>query len=264
MANNIKTEVQESGVAEQVRNVELADLAVTFDLPATRFQRELALLGWSMLVQEATRLAHADEFERNVGQRSIDPASLDVTPTWAHFVQAAKEFLPHLAARAPGTPTSPADRLTGYVYVLFDGMTGLSKIGHTKTEGHRQRAQMGGHGNVLVNAVNAVNAKVPDCLAAEAKCHEHFAQYRTNGEWFSAKLEDILQYIHVELDWLEIDYENQARLVQYILHCQSGDREEARAALMEGRRKHSRLKPTSSGLAFKAKCNIFEETPEIP
>lgn len=242
VANNIKTEVQENGMVEQVRNVELADLAAAFDLPATRFQRELALLGWGMIVQEATRFAHAEEFERKVGQRNSDPASHDVTPTWAHFVQAAKEFLPHLAARAPGTPTSPPDRLTGYVYVLFDGMTGLSKIGHTKTEGHRQRAQMGGHGSVLVNAVNA---KVPDCLAAEAKCHEYFVQYRTNGEWFSAKLEDILQYIHAELDWLEIDYENQARLVQYILHCQSGNREEAKAALMEGRRKHSRLKPTS-------------------
>nr|WP_274609995.1 GIY-YIG nuclease family protein [Pseudomonas sp. TH39(2020)] len=198
-----------------------------------------------MIVDEATRLAHADEFDRNIGQRkrTIDLASRDVKPTWAHLVQAAKEFLPHLASRVPGTPTSPPDRLTGYVYVLFDGMTGLSKIGHTKSTGHRQRAQMGGHGSALVNVVNA---KVADCLAAETKCHEHFARYRTNGEWFSAKLEDIMQYVDAELDWLEIDYENEAKLEQYILHCQSGNREEAKAVLMEGRRKHSRLKPTSS------------------
>lgn len=230
-------------MVKQVRNVELADLAATLDLPATRFQRELALLGWGMIVQEATRLAHADEFESGVGQRHIDPASLDVTPTWAHLVQAVKELLPHLASRVPRTSTSPPDRLAGYVYVLFDRMTGLSKIGHTKTEGYRQRAQMGAHGSVLVNVVNA---KVADCVAAEAKCHEYFAQHRTNGEWFSVKLIDITQYVHEELDWLEIDYENQARLEQYILHCQSGDGAEAKAVLMDGRRKYSRLKPTTS------------------
>ncbi|WP_448108850.1 hypothetical protein [Pseudomonas azerbaijanoccidentalis] len=92
MTTNIKTEAQESGLAEQDRNAELADLVATFDLPATRFQRELALLGWGRNVHEATRLAQADEFERNVGQQTIN-----VTPTWAHLVQAAKEFLPHLA-----------------------------------------------------------------------------------------------------------------------------------------------------------------------
>ena len=245
VANNIKTEVQESGMVEQVQKVELADLAAAFDLPATRLQRELSLLGWGMIVNEAIRLAHADDSDRNVGQRRILKSlkDLDVTPSWAHFVEAAKEFLPHLASRAPGNPTSPPDRLVGYVYVLFDGMTGLSKIGHTKTAGRRQRAQMSGHGSVLVNVVNA---KVADCLAAEAKCHQHFAQYRTNGEWFSVKLEDIIQYVHAELDWLEIDYENQARLAQYILHCRSGSREEAKAVLMEGRRKHTRLKPTST------------------
>lgn len=112
----------------------------------------------------ATRLAHADDFERNVGQRNIDPASLDVAPTWAHLVKAAKQFLPHLASRAHGTPTSPPDRLAGYVYVLFDGKTGLGKIGHTKTAGQRQRVQMAGLGSALVNVVNA---RVADCLTAE-------------------------------------------------------------------------------------------------
>lgn len=244
MANNIKIEVQESGMVEQVGTVELADLAAAFDLPATRIQRELTLLGWHMILNEATRLAHVDDFDRNAGKRRIIESlkDLEVTPTWAHFIEAAKEFLPHLASRAPGKPTSPPNRLVGYVYVLFDGMTGLSKIGHTKTAGRRQRAQMSGHGSALVNVVNA---KVADCLAAETKCHEHFAQYRTNGEWFSAKLEDIIQYVDAELDWLEIDFENQPRLAQYIFHCQSGNREEAKAVLMEGRRKHSRLKPTS-------------------
>lgn len=169
-------------------------------------QRELTLLGRGMIAQKATRLAH-------------------------------------VVSRASGTPTSPPDRMAGYVYILFDGMTGLCKIGHTKTEGYRQRVQMGSHGSVLVNVVNA---KMADCVAAEAKCHEHFAQYRTNGEWFSAKLLDIIQYVHVELDWLEIDYENKARLVQYIIHCQSGDRAGAKEALMGGRRKYSRLKPTTS------------------
>lgn len=116
-------------MVKQALNVELADLVATFDLPAMRFQRELALLGWGTIVQEATRLTHAEEFKRNVRQRNIDPASFDVTPTWAHLVQAAKEFLSHLASQVPGTPTRPPDRLAGYVCVLFDGMTGLSKIG---------------------------------------------------------------------------------------------------------------------------------------
>jgi hypothetical protein len=98
-------------MAKQVLNVELADLASTFDLPATRFQRELALLGWGIIVQKATRLAHADDFARNVGQWSIDPVSFDITPNWVHLVQAAKEFLPRLASRAHGTATSPP--LTG-------------------------------------------------------------------------------------------------------------------------------------------------------
>lgn len=71
VANNIKTEVQESGMVEQVQKVELADLAAAFDLPATRLQRELSLLGWGMIVNEAIRLAHADDSDRNVGQRRI-------------------------------------------------------------------------------------------------------------------------------------------------------------------------------------------------
>ncbi|VVM45553.1 hypothetical protein PS619_00514 [Pseudomonas fluorescens] len=220
-------------MTEQFRTVEPADMATTFNLPATRFQRELALLGWGMIVNEATRLAHSDEFDRNIQQRRAiqNLQDLEVTPTWAHLVQAAKELFPHLASRAPETSTSPPDRLIGHVYVLFDGMTGLSKIGHTKGKGNRQRALIGSHGSFLVNVVNA---KVADCLTAEAKCHEHFARYRTNGEWFSAKLDDIVQYVHAELDWLEIDYENQAKLEQYILHCQSGDRAEAKAVMMVG------------------------------
>ncbi|WP_416425184.1 GIY-YIG nuclease family protein [Pseudomonas sp. App30] len=226
-------------MTEQFMSVEPADLAATFNLPASRFEQELALLGWRIIVDEATRLAQADDFDRNIGQRRVvnSVQDLQVTPTWAHIVQAAKIFFPHLASRAPETPTSPPDRLIGYVYVLFDGMTGLSKIGHTKGRGNRQRAQMGSHGSILANVVNA---KVADCLAAEAKCHEHFAQCRTNGEWFSAKLEDIVQYVHTELDWLEIDYENQRTLGQYILHCQSGDRAEAKAVLMEGQKTRSK------------------------
>lgn len=244
MANNIKNGAKESGFSEQTLSIESADLAATFGLSAKRFQEELASLGLGMILHEANRLACVDEFDRltELRKRNIDRVRRDVKPKWAHLVQAAKEFLPHLASRVPGSPTSPPDRLTGYVYVLFDGMTGLSKIGHTKTTGRRQRAQMGGHGSALINVVNA---KVADCLAAEAKCHKHFSQYRTNGEWFSAKLEDILQYVDAELDWLEIDYENQAKLEQYILHCQAGNRDAAKVVLMEGRRTHSRLKSTS-------------------
>jgi hypothetical protein len=248
LTRDTKTEADENGSAEQFINVELADLAVTFGLPAKRFQEELAKFGWGMILDEANRLAHVDEFDRmtELRKQNKERVRRDVHPTWAHLVQAAKEFLPHLASRVPGTPTSPPDRLTGYVYVLFDGMTGLSKIGHTKTAGRRQRAQMGGHGSPIVNVVNV---KVTDCLAAETQCHEHFAQYRTNGEWFSAKLAEIIHYVETELDWLGVDYENQETLEHYIHHCQSGNREDAKAVLREGRSRHSRLKPTSGGHA---------------
>jgi len=246
LARDTKTEADKNGSTEQFINIELADLAVTFDLPAKRLQEELAKFGWGMIFDEANRLAHVDEFDRmtELRKQNKERVRRDVHPTWAHLVQAAKEFLPHLASRVPGTPTSPPDRLTGYVYVLFDGMTGLSKIGHTKTAGRRQRAQMGGHGSPIVNVVNV---KVTDCLAAETQCHEHFAQYRTNGEWFNAKLEEIIQYVDTELDWLSIDYESQETLQHYIHHCKSGNREEAKAVLREGRSRHSRLKPPSGG-----------------
>ncbi|MFK3797158.1 GIY-YIG nuclease family protein [Pseudomonas sp. NPDC088444] len=226
-------------MTEQFQNVELADLAATFDLPATRFQQELALLGWGMLLDEASRLAHADNFDRNLGHQRIIKSvkDLEVAPTWAHLVEAAKDLFPHLASRAPQASTHPPDRLIGYVYVLFDGMTGLCKIGHTKGAGGRQRVQISSHGSVLANVVNA---KVPDCLAAEAKCHQHFSQYRENGEWFSAKLEDIAQYVRTELDWLEIDCEDPHWLEQYILHCQSGNRVEAKAALAKGKKTRSK------------------------
>ncbi|SIT38778.1 conserved hypothetical protein [Paraburkholderia piptadeniae] len=99
---------------------------------------------------------------------------------------------------------------------------------------------MGSHGSVLVKVVNA---KVADCRATEAQCHAQFAQYRTNGEWFSADLEAIIRYTHMELDWMEIDYVNQARLGQSMLFCRASELAVAKAVLTDGRGRAQCRKP---------------------
>jgi hypothetical protein len=119
-------------------------------------------------------------------------------------------------------------RLEGYLYLLHDGMTGLSKIGCTKTDGNRQKAIMGAHSNVLVNVLNA---KVADYRAAETQCHRHFQAFRTNGEWFNVRLEDIIEYIHGKLEWLELDFESPGRVMNYLLFCRLGDMRRAKEVL---------------------------------
>jgi len=119
-------------------------------------------------------------------------------------------------------------RLEGYLYLLHDGMTGLSKIGCTKTAGSRQKAIMGAHSNVLVNVLNA---KVADYRAAETQCHRHFQAFRTNGEWFSAPLQSIIEYMHGQVDWLELDFESPGRVMNYLVFCRLGDMRRAKEVL---------------------------------
>jgi hypothetical protein len=116
----------------------------------------------------------------------------------------------------------------GYLYLLHDGITGLSKIGCTKTSGSRQKAIMGAHSNVLVNVLNL---QVEDYRAAEAQCHRHFQAFRTNGEWFSVPLQSIVEYMHGQVDWLEIDFECPGRVVQYLFFCKQGNMAQARDVL---------------------------------
>jgi hypothetical protein len=87
---------------------------------------------------------------------------------------------------------------------------------------------MGAHGSILVNVVNA---KVADRRAVEAQCHNRFRADRVNGEWFKTSLEEITTYIHAEVEWQEIDFENMARMAQYIVACQAGDLKQAKHAL---------------------------------
>ena len=122
----------------------------------------------------------------------------------------------------------PAD-LAGYLYILHDGMTGLTKIGCTRAgTGARQRAIIGAHGSALVNVVNA---KVANRRAAELQCHAFFATSRTNGEWFNADLGDIITYVGAEVDWHEISFESQARMTRYMMACRAGDVKAAKLAL---------------------------------
>jgi hypothetical protein len=67
--------------------------------------------------------------------------------------------------------------------------------------------------------------------AAEAQCHEHFKHHRQNGEWFDAPIIEILEYVAAEIEWQEIDRENDARLAQYFAACRLGDMKGAKAAL---------------------------------
>jgi T5orf172 domain len=116
----------------------------------------------------------------------------------------------------------------GYLYVLYDGFSGLSKIGCTRTTGTRQKSIMGGYGNVLANVLNA---KVPDYRSAENQCHRHFQAFRKNGEWFNVQPDEVVKYIHGHLEWIELDFENPARFFQYMLFSRNGDMEKAKAAL---------------------------------
>ncbi|MBP0633191.1 MULTISPECIES: hypothetical protein [unclassified Cupriavidus] len=49
--------------------VELADLAAALNLSSARLERELALLGWGMIINEANRLAHASFIKKSTGRR---------------------------------------------------------------------------------------------------------------------------------------------------------------------------------------------------
>jgi hypothetical protein len=107
--------------------------------------------------------------------------------------------------------------MEGYIYVLFDAQGNRCKIGRTRRgNGKRQQAVMGAH---PVKLLNVLNAKVPDCKAAEIQCHRHFAESRKNGEWFDAGLADIVQYIHEHIDWMELDFESLAVVTHQILQA---------------------------------------------
>lgn len=100
----------------------------------------------------------------------------------------------------------------GYVYLLYDAEHDLVKIGCTKSASRaRQKSIMGAHPTLLVNVMNA---KVADMFASEAQCHKHFNSERTSGEWFSADVRTVMEYVHDEVNWSEIDLESFAVLAR--------------------------------------------------
>jgi hypothetical protein len=216
-----------------VRNIGLAEVAKAFEVSPATLERQLALLGWGIVVNEAERLTFSEAFGKGTAHPKVRKSAGDVGQDlplmeWKHMEAAFRALVPQLGALPPEKSRRPKDRRAGGIYVLHDGVTGLSKIGCTSGTGRRQRSQMASHGNVLVNLLNAT---VADMRAAEAQCHEHFKAHRRNGEWFDAPIMDILHYIAVEVEWQEIDRENDARLAQYFAACRVGDIKAAKAAL---------------------------------
>ena len=216
-----------------VKNIGLAEVAKAFDISPAALERQLALLGWGIVVNEAERLACSEAFANGTAEPKVRASAHDLDQNrplmeWKHMEAAFQTLIPQLDTLPPEKSRPPKDRRAGAIYVLHDGVTGLSKIGCTSGAGQRQRSQMASHGTVLVNLLNAT---VADMRAAEAQCHEHFKAYRRNGEWFDAPITEILQYIAGEIEWQEIDRENDARLMQYFAACRLGDMKAAKAAL---------------------------------
>ena len=98
--------------------------------------------------------------------------------------------------------------MEGYLYVLFDAYSIRCKIGRTRqTGGKRQRSIMAAY---PVPTINVLNARVADCVQAETQCHRRrFASRRANGERFDVRVDEAVEYTHSEIDWCELDFENQ-------------------------------------------------------
>jgi hypothetical protein len=192
------------GVMEKEKYVDItvADVAGAIGATEVGMMRSLALVGWNVLMNDATRLAHADYF-----------ASLQGTPIrqrkqfpgvgWKHVLESARELIPDAKTTAPKRPLGT--RKQGYIYVLFDSATGFCKIGRTSSAGQRQRVQMSAHGALLSNVINA---EVEDCHLEEIKCHKHFEEFRKNGEWFDVRPDAIVDYIINYIKPKSFDCEN--------------------------------------------------------
>lgn len=214
----------------QTVEISAEDVAKDLGYSWSAFIRQLALLGWAQVMDEAERLAHCEHFDRRIEEKANTRERLPYTdpppPNWDQVITAAESFV---RRRSPRSKRNGPSSKEGYLYVLYDGETRRCKIGCTSNaDGKRQRSIMSSHGAILANVLNA---KVNDRYAAEAQCHERFKEHRKNGEWFEAPLVDVVNYIHQSVEWLELDFENTARMCQYILACQLGDAEAARNAL---------------------------------
>lgn len=193
--------------------VEADDLAADLGYNCTEFKRQLALMGWTMVLSEAERLACADNWERNETLPERSRRLWDGQITWKHLRDAAASFIPPKKALA----AQPVRRKAGWVYVLYDPYNEMCKIGCTASAStKRQKSIMGGHGHKLINLPNV---KVKDRCAAERQCHQNFQQVRRNGEWFHLTPDVIVKYIHENLEWEEFDCENLATVLEAICNA---------------------------------------------
>jgi hypothetical protein len=193
----------------KTQQVTLEDLAAGLDCPTNKLMKQLALIGWGELMNHTTKVAHSEYFA-GLDSIPMKDRRMFSGPEWRHLMAVAKEWFPELVGP---NPKKLGMRRQGWIYVLYDGQTKLCKIGRTQTTGKRQQALMGAHAGVLVNVMNA---EVDDCFAAEGQCHKFFQKNRKNGEWFEADLAEVILYIGEELGATKIDFENPARLAQYI------------------------------------------------
>jgi len=177
--------------------IELADLAAAFGYTAAQFKHELALWGWTSIMDEATRLSHVDRWNRNATLPEKQ-RTREAFITWENLRDATQQFV-------PSKIDSPVlvNRHEGWLYVLHDGHAQLCKIGCTSSGiGKRQRALIGAHGSPLRNVLNA---KVEDRFAAEKLCHAYFHNRRRNGEWFAVEPEEVVAFIKGHVNCIEIE-----------------------------------------------------------
>lgn len=201
-----------------------ADVASELGSTEDALMTSMALIGWNVLMSKATRTAHNEYFDRleNIPERE---RKFFEGPSVKHVVTTAKAMFPNLIGKKP---KKIGTRRHGWIYVLYDAQAKLCKIGRTQTAGTRQRTQMSSHGSILANVLNA---EVLDCVAAEKQCHDRFQAHRKNGEWFDVELTDVITYISENVDSITLDFENLARLCQYIAASKLDNFGRARAAL---------------------------------
>lgn len=185
-----------------------SDLAAAFGYSTTSFMKKLGLIGWGVIMSEADRLAHVDQFKSS--HKSRGPWT-EPPLAWKHLAAATESYIP---TKTPNEPKLE-NRNEGYLYVLYDKRTEMCKIGCTRSgSGRRQREIMAAHGSELVNVLNA---KVANRYAAETQCHQQFQDCRRNGEWFQADIVRVAKYVDEQVECQTIDFADFPTLPQYCI-----------------------------------------------
>ena len=111
------------------------------------------------------------------------------------------------------TYTKSTAPISGIVYVLYDGSTERCKIGcSSKIDGTRQKQVNGSYSFPLLRLADF---HVSDIKNQEKLAHVHFKAFRSNGEWFKVKIEDLLTYFVNEVNWSRMDIVSPTLLLNY-------------------------------------------------